>query len=243
MKTVHEVSRLARVSVRTLHHYDAIGLLRPACVTDAGYRMYDDRSLERLQQILIFRELRFSLKEIKAILDHPDFDRSRALSRQIELLTMERRRLDEIIALARQIQKTGVNDMDFSPFDRTQIDDYAAQAKAAWGETDAWKEYEQKTTGKTRKELSEAGDDLMDLFRVLGALRHLSPENPDVQSAVGSLRSFITEHYYTCTPQILRSLGQMYAAGGSMTENIDAAGGAGTAEFACRAIEIYCREH
>ena len=74
MKTVHEVSRISGVSVRTLHHYDAIGLLKPTAVTEAGYRLYDDAALARLQDILLFRELEFPLKEIKAILDHPEFD-------------------------------------------------------------------------------------------------------------------------------------------------------------------------
>ena len=74
MKTVHEVSRISGVSVRTLHHYDAIGLLKPTAVTEAGYRLYDDAVLARLQNILLYRELEFPLKEIKAILDHPEFD-------------------------------------------------------------------------------------------------------------------------------------------------------------------------
>ena len=78
MKTVHEVSKLTGVSVRTLHHYDEIGLLKPTEVTEAGYRLYGDTALERLQHILLFRELQFPLKDIKDILDSPDFDRNRA---------------------------------------------------------------------------------------------------------------------------------------------------------------------
>ena len=88
MRTVKEVSRLTGVSVRTLHHYDAIGLLKPTEVTRAGYRLYDDTALSRLQSILLFRELQFPLKEIKAILDSPDFDPEEALTQQIKLLEM-----------------------------------------------------------------------------------------------------------------------------------------------------------
>ena len=80
MRTVKEVSKLTGVSVRTLHHYDAIGLLKPTAVTQAGYRLYDDEALGRLQSILLFRELQFPLKEIQAILDSPGFDRSQALA-------------------------------------------------------------------------------------------------------------------------------------------------------------------
>ena len=86
MKTVTEVSKITGVSVRTLHHYDAIGLLRPTAVTEAGYRLYDDEALGRLQTILLFRQLQFPLKEIKKILDSPNFDPQEALAQQIELL-------------------------------------------------------------------------------------------------------------------------------------------------------------
>ena len=97
MKTVNEVSRLTGVSVRTLHHYDEIGLLKPSSITEAGYRLYDDTALERLQHILLFRELQFPLKDIKKILDSPDFDRNKALEQQIQLLTMKKEHLENLI--------------------------------------------------------------------------------------------------------------------------------------------------
>ena len=88
MLTVNEVSRLTGVSVRSLHHYDAIGLLKPARVTEAGYRLYGDDELKRLQNILLFRELQFPLKQIRTILDSPDFDQREALAQQIRLLEL-----------------------------------------------------------------------------------------------------------------------------------------------------------
>lgn len=241
MKTVKEVSRLTGVSVRTLHHYDAIGLLKPARVTEAGYRLYDDTALKRLQNILFFRELEFPLKEIKEILDSPGFDPMDALAQQIELLQLRRQRLDDLIAHARQIQKTGVMDMNFKPFDRQQMEDYTAQAKARWGKTDAYREFEQKTAGQSAEQMKSTGDALMDIFVEIGAVRHLSPASPEAQALIGKLQAFITANYYNCTKQILRGLGQMYIAGDSMTENINRAGGEGTAEFAHQAIEIYCK--
>ncbi len=240
MKTIGEVSRLSGVSVRTLHHYDAIGLLKPTSVTESGYRLYDDSALVRLQTILMFRELRFPLKEIRDILSQPDFDPLNAIARQIELLILQRDRLTGIISLAQQIHKTGVIPMDFSAFDQTQIDRYTEEAKARWGCTDAWQEYERKTKGLKPEDMKQSGDSLMDIFRQLGQIRHLAPDSAEAQAMIGSLRAFITERYYNCTPQILLGLGQMYAAGGEMTDNIDAAGGAGTAEFAHQAIEVYC---
>lgn len=241
MRTVKEVSRLTGVSVRTLHHYDAIGLLRPTRVTQAGYRLYDDAALLRLQTILLFRELEFSLKEIRGILDSPGFDQRAALEQQIHLLELKRERLGNLISYARQIQQTGVSNMDFSAFDNAQMDQYAAQAKALWGKADAYREFEEKTAGQTPEQLRDSGNGLMAIFAQLGALRRLPPESPEVQALVAKLQAFISEHYYTCTPQILQGLGQMYTAGGSMTDNIDAAGGKGTAELAGEAIRIYCR--
>ena len=241
MKTVKEVSRLTGVSVRTLHHYDAIGLLKPTRVTEAGYRLYDDAALRRLQTILLFRQLRLPLKEIKEILDSPSFDPIDALEQQIHLLELQRQRLDELISHARQIQRTGVMDMNFEPFDTTEMDAYAAEAKARWGKTDAYKEFEQKTAGQTTAQMQSTSDAMMDIFREFGAIRHLSPASEVAQALVAKLQAFITEHYYTCTKPILRGLGQMYIAGDSITENIESAGGEGTAAFAHQAIEIYCK--
>ena len=241
MKTVKEVSLLTGVSVRTLHHYDAIGLLKPTRVTEAGYRLYDDTALRRLQTILLFRQLKFPLKEIREILDSPGFDPMEALTQQIHLLELQRKHLDNLISHARKIQTTGVFSMDFSTFDTTELDQYTAEAKARWGKTKAWQEYEQKAAGQTVEQKQSSGDRLMDIFARFGKIRHLSPESQEAQELVASLQDFITRHYYTCTKPILQGLGQLYIAGDSMTENIDKAGGEGTARFAHDAIEIFCR--
>ena len=107
MMTVNEVSKLAGVSIRTLQYYDSIGLLKPAEYTESGYRLYDDAAMERLQQILLFRELEFPLKEIKEIVTRPDFDKKKALEQQIELLTMKKEHLENLIDFARGIQNGG----------------------------------------------------------------------------------------------------------------------------------------
>ena len=243
MMTVHEVSSLTGVSARTLRHYDSIGLLKPAAVSPAGYRLYDEDSLERLQQILLFRALEFPLAEIKQILDSPDFDRSRALKQQIRLLEMRREHIDNLITLARSIKLTGVRHMpDFTAFDTRKIDEYAAEAKASWGKTDAYREYEKKAAGRTKEETIDISERMMQHFARFGRMLHLSPADPAVQSEVRALQAFITENFYTCTPEILAGLGRIYSGGGDMTENIDRAGGSGTAEFAARAIEIYCKK-
>ena len=125
--------------------------------------------------------------------------------------------------------------MNFKPFDTTEIDQYAAEAKAKWGKTEAYKEYEKRGKG------ADAGDALMALFAEVGNLRHLSPDAPQVQTMVANIQSFITDHYYTCTKQIFAGLGQMYVADERFKANIDSVGGEGCAEFVSKAIEIYCK--
>ena len=240
MKTVTEVSRLTGVSVRTLHHYDAIGLLPPTKVTEAGYRLYDDDALEQLCLIIVYRELGFALKEIKEILLSPGFDRIRALDQQIELLEKQKAHLQHRIDFAHAMKTTGGILMKQKNFNASNMDDHRSQAKALWGKTDAWQEFEQKSAGRDADAEKALGGDLMSLFAKLGTLRGQEPGSEAVQAWVKELQCFITDHYYTCTDQILFGLGQMYADGGSMNENIDAAGGEGTGAFARDAIAIYC---
>ena len=241
MKTVQQVSKLTGISVRTLHHYDQIGLLKPTKVTESGYRLYDETALKRLQAILFFRELEFPLKQIGESLDRPGFDFSSALADQIRLLELRAEQLQKLISHARQIQETGVIPMDFSAFDRSKQATYAAEAKKRWGSTDAYKEFEEKTAGQTQAQQNAAGDGLMAIFARMGTIRTADPAASEAQALVKELQDYITAHYYTCTKQILRGLGMMYIAGDEMTENIDKAGGEGTANFAHEAIEFYCR--
>ena len=241
MKTVKEVSKLTGVSVRTLHHYDAIGLLPPSHVTEAGYRLYDDKALEKLHTILFLRQLEFPLKEIRQILSSPDFDPVEAVQQQIRLLQLKKEHLEKLISHAKMIQKTGVIPMNFKPFDTSKIDEYSAQAKARWGATEAYREYEQKTKGQTKEQLQSTGGDLMDIFARMGTIRHTDPASPEAQAMVKALQDFITAHYYTCTKEILASLGMMYTADDRFRKNIDKAGGEGTAAFAEKAIAYFCK--
>lgn len=242
MRTVNEVSKLTGVSVRTLHHYDAIGLLKPTMITDAGYRLYDDTALERLQQILLFRELEFPLKDIKAILESPNFDRTKALNQQIALLTLKKEHLEELIDLAREIKTLGVNKVDFTVFDTSKINEYAAKAKTAYGQTAEYKEFEEKSNNRTKEETQRLNIQMMEIFTEFGTMRELPPDGEEAQSQVKKLRNFISGHFYTCSDEVMLGLGSMYAGGGEFTENIDKAGGDGTAEFVFKAIRKYCNK-
>lgn len=240
MRTVKEVSKLTGVSVRTLHHYDAIGLLKPTKVTKAGYRMYDDTALSRLQNILLFRELQFPLKEIKAILDNPDFDPSEAIAQQIELLELQYKHIGELITFAREIQNQGVKTMNFDVFDKSEIEKFKEEAKEKWGKTVAYQEYEQKAATQNECNYDKMANELMTIFSEIGILKQLSPNDEAVQKKISALQKFITDNYYVCTNEILSELGEMYVYDERFKKNIDKAGGDGTAEFVRQAIAMYC---
>ena len=239
--TVNEVSKLTGVSIRTLQYYDKIGLLKPSRYTEAGYRLYDDVALAQLQQILLFKELEFPLKEIKQIMSAPGFDWKKALEQQIELLTLKKEHIENLICFARGIKLVGVNNMDFTAFDTKKIDEYSKRAKEQWGQTAEYREFEEKTEGMTDTQQKDVANRFMLIFAEFGQMKDKDPASEPVQSQVKKLQDFITEHYYTCSKEILSGLGKMYAAGGEFTENIDSYGGEGTARFAADAIEIYCK--
>ena len=242
MMTVHEVSKLAGVSIRTLQYYDKIGLLHPTGYTDAGYRLYDDTDLERLQHILLFKELEFPLSDISKILNSPDFDRAKALEQQIHLLTLKKEHLEDLITFATGIKKLGVKHMDFTAFDTSKIEEYSKEAKKQWGDTAEYKEYEKKSKNRSKEDNKLLTGRFMLLFKEAGRIRESgsAPDSEEAQDIVNKIQSFITENMYTCSDEILLNLGKAYSAGGEFTKNIDACGGPGTGEFVDKAIQIHC---
>ena len=239
---INEAARLAGVTERTLRYYDRIGLLRPSGMTDGGYRLYDGAAMERLQQILFFRELGFPLAQIREIMDSPGYDRDEALRRHRALLIAERDRLSGLIDLAERTLK-GENDMSFDAFDRSGIDSqreaYAREARERWGGTDAYAESEKKTAGYGKEKWAAIQQEADEIFVAFAALRGHAPDEPDVQALVARWQAHITRHYYACTKEILAGLGQMYTADGRFMQNIDRAG-AGTAQLMSDAIAVYC---
>lgn len=241
MMIVNEVSRLTGVSIRTLQYYDKIGLLPPADYTEVGYRLYDDETLQKLQIILLFRELEFPLKDIRRIIESPVFDREKALEQQIHILELKKEHIENLIDLAQGVKKSGVKDMtDFTAFDTAKIDDYIAKAREYWGDTAAFKEFEEKNADRTSEENAGINTELMKIFAQYGGMKDMDPASPKVQKQVKKLQDYITDKFYKCTNTILSSLGHAYSAEGEMNRNIDKAGGKGTGEFVDKAIQIYC---
>ena len=190
MRTIHEVSQLAGVSVRTLRHYDAIGLLPPTALTEAGYRLYDDTALARLQSILLFRELEFPLKTIRRILDDPGFDQNAALLDQIKLLELRRKRLGKLIILARETMRTGEIPMKFDAFDKTEQERYAAEVREKWGGTAAYQAYQR------REKDGSAGDPAQLVASAEKAKRVLGwrPRYADLNTIVATAWNWHKQH-------------------------------------------------
>ena len=239
---ISEVAKLSGITVRTLHYYDEIELLKPSETTEAGYRMYSSEDLERLQQILFFRELDFPLNEIKEIMLNPNYDKNEALNKHKEFLIEKRKRIDGLITL---IDKTikGDNNMSFKEFDNSKIEEnkrkYAEEVKNRWGNTDAYKEYEKKTGSYDKNSWNTINEEMAEILKEFADNRDKDVNSDIVQSLVEKWRGYITLNFYNCTKEILSCLGLMYIGDERFKENIDKYG-EGTAEFMAKAIEIYC---
>jgi len=236
---IKEFAEFTGVSVRTLHYYDEIGLLTPAFVDQiTGYRFYDEASLLRMQEILFYRELDFSLKSIGKILSSPDYDKNKALKEQKHLLLLKKERLERLISALDGAAK-GENVM--KAFDNSEFEKYKAEAQEKWGKTDAYKEHAERTGNYSRQkwnELTERVDCIMAEFAVC-MKNAKTPDSIEVQNLVKMLQSHITENYYHCPNEILAGLGQMYVADERFKNNIDKHAD-GTAAFICEAIKVYC---
>ncbi|MGI5970477.1 MAG: MerR family transcriptional regulator [Oscillospiraceae bacterium] len=237
--TVGEAAKLVGVSVRTLHYYDELGLLRPSGATKAGYRLYDKSDIERLEQILFYRELGLKLADIKLILSRPDYDSRQALERHRELLMLKKRRIDEMISLVGEIlegktvSKPKITEDDIRKIKKQ----YADEVRERWGDTEAYRESEKKSDA----ELVSAAGEADKIFKAFASARFGDPDGPEALSLVRRWQEHITDNYYKCTKQILSGLGEMYSYDERFRENIDRYG-EGTAAFMSAAIKAYCGE-
>ncbi len=241
---IREFAEMTGVSVRTLHYYDEIGLLKPSAVDEQnGYRDYDAECLARMQEILFYRELDFSLKDIAAILAAPDYDKQAALHAQKHLLTLKKERLKRLIAALDDAMKG--ESISMNVFDKHELDAqrraYAQEAREKWGSTAAYREHEAKTKGYSAEKWEAVTDGMDALMAEFAACRKNgnAPGSTAAQALVKQWQDYITAHFYTCTKEILAGLGEMYAADERFLENLDRHG-EGTAIFMCEAIRVYC---
>jgi DNA-binding transcriptional MerR regulator len=238
---IKEFAEFTGVSVRTLHYYDEIGLLTPANVDKwTGYRYYDESSLLRMQEILFYRELDFSLKSIMEILSAPDYDKNKALQDQKSLLILKKERLERLILAVDDALK-GENIM--SAFDNSEFEKHKAEVRQRWGETDAYKEHQEKTKDYSKGKWNDLAGEMDAIFASFAMCKQKgrAPDSSEAQDLVKQLQEHITANYYQCTRQILTGLGQMYVADERFAANIDRHA-PGTAAYVSEAISIYCTE-
>ena len=236
---IKEFADFVGVSVRTLHYYDEIGLLHPAYVDKyTGYRFYDESSLIRMQEILFYRELDFSLKSIAEILSSANYNKEKALAEQKNLLTLKKERLERLISAIEDAMK---GESVVTDFDNSEFETYKAEAKERWGRTVSYKEYSEKTKDYSKDKWSNLTNDLNNIMAEFAVcMKNVKdPNSAEVQNLVKLLQNHITDNYYLCTNEILSSLGQMYVADERFKNNIDKHAG-GTAKYISEAINIYC---
>ncbi|MCI4167617.1 MerR family transcriptional regulator [Bacillus spizizenii] len=245
---VKQVADIAGVSIRTLHHYDDIQLLKPSALTDAGYRLYSDADLERLQQILFFREIGFRLDDIKEMLDHPNFDRKAALQSQKDMLMKKKQRMEEMIqTVDRTLQSIkGGEHMDkrdlFAGLSMKDIEEhqqtYADEVRKLYGREIA-EETEKRTSAYSADDWRAIMAEFDSIYRQIAARMIHGPDDAEVQSAVGAFRDHISQYHYECTLDIFRGLGEVYITDERFTNAINQYG-EGLAAFLREAIIIYC---
>ena len=237
---IREFAELTGVSVRTLHYYDEIGLLKPAFVDKAtGYRYYDDQSLMQMQQILFYRELDFSLKDIRQILASPNYDKRQALAQQKKLLKLKKERLERLISA---VDNAMNGEITMNAFRNDEINQYRDEVKQRWGHTKAYAEHEANNKNQSQDAQAAKAAQLDAIFALFAqCMAGGNKADSDAAMALaGKLQDCITANYYTCTKQILAGLGQMYTADERFRQNMDRHG-EGTAPFVSDAIANYFR--
>ncbi|ETK37825.1 MerR family transcriptional regulator [Microbispora sp. ATCC PTA-5024] len=227
--SVGQLARFAGITVRTLHHYDEIGLLSPGERTAAGYRRYTDRDVERLQQVLFYRELGFSLEEIAAILDEPGADPLTHLRRQHELLRRRIGRLEAMAAAVERAMEAHTMGIDLTPEERFEVfgdfdpDEHAEEVEERWGGTDAFEQSRRRTARYTKDDwktiTGEAGEILGEFAAVYAAGEPAGGER--ATDTAERHRAHITRWFYDCSYEMHRGLGEMYVADARFAANYE----------------------
>ncbi|TCZ78745.1 MerR family transcriptional regulator [Paenibacillus albiflavus] len=242
---VKEVADLVGISVRTLHHYDEMGLLTPDETTESGYRLYSQDNLDTLQQILFFKELGFPLKQIKDIISNPSFNRQEALELHRQMLLDKRRRLDQMIdTVDATIQHhkgeiTMTNKEKFAGFDFSQ-NPYEEEARERWGNQKV-EQSQAKLKNKSQEEQTKMMNEMNVIYTRLAELRHGSPASEEAQAAIQAWYDYLNNNFSNYSLEVFKNLGQMYVDDERFTKNIDKFG-EGLAVFMRDAMNIFANQ-
>ena len=245
--SVKQLADIAGVSPRTLHYYDQIGLLYPSAYEDNGYRQYQEAEVYRLQQILFYKELGLELKDIKAILDRPDFDPLQALEEHKTALESKATRL---LSLIDTVEATishlkGEHPMSdkslFKGWSEEQQKEYEQEAMQTY-DPQKVKQSQQRWSSYTKEQRASVMDEGNRIFTEMIGLMEQGPEAQSVQALVKAYQDYITASFYDCTPEIIGGLGQAYVQDPRFKANFDQMQ-PGLAEFASEAFQHYARQH
>lgn len=245
--TVSQLSKLAGVSVRTLHYYDQIGLLKPSHVKLNGYRAYGEKELIKLQQIMFFRELEFPLEEISTIVNAPKFNVVRALEDQEKLLLLKQKRLDVLLRTINTTLKhvrggeaLQTEDL-YQGFPQAHIDQYKDEVKARWGHSAAYKQSMQRTKNWTKADYLRVAEEGMEINKELSKLMGREVSDPEVMSVIARHHQYI-EQFYDCSYEMYEGLGKMYVDDPRFTAYYEKHK-PGLAHFLKDAIQYYCQHN
>lgn len=243
--TVQQLASLSGVSVRTLHYYDEIGLFRPSFYKDNGYRYYEEKELIRLQQILFFRELEFSLEQIQEMLNAPNFDSIQALEDQKKLIELKRTRLSKLIktitnSIITMKQSKKVNDQElYGSLTKKQIDDYKEEVRAKYGaDNPAVRQSEERTKNWKKADYDRIQQQVNDITQDIAAAMDLGPQSDEVQKHIHRHYEYVSQ-FYECSYEMFQGLGKMYVEDKRFTAFYEKYK-KGLAQFMCEAMTYYC---
>ncbi|WMJ80538.1 MerR family transcriptional regulator [Clostridium sp. MB40-C1] len=242
-KTVNEIAKFTGITIRTLHYYDQIGLLKPSNISEAGYRLYDNNDIKILQQILFLKEIGFELKQIKEIINNPNFDEKLALKKQKEILILRKKRIDNLIKLVDNKLEDNSN-LSFYEFDKSDIitkqNEYRKEVLERFGDTEAYKEFELNEL-KYNNQINDIDKKAGEIFGLIAKYIDYSPSCEKVQKLISKWQEYITETMYNCTNEMLQCLGVMYVEDERFKNYINSFGD-NLAQYISEAIDFYCEK-
>lgn len=241
LKTVNEIAKLTGITVRALHYYDEINLLKPSDNSQAGYRLYSDEDVEILHQIMFLKEIGFKLKQIKDIIHNPEFDKRSALKKHKEILILKKKRIENLIKLV-DSKLEGDSNLSFSEFDESSIiakqKEYHEEVLKRWKNTQEYKEFEEKQY-KCNNQFIDIDKKAREIFGEIAECMELSPSCKKVQNLISLWQNYITENYYNCTNEMLQCLALMYVEDERFKTYINSIGD-DLAQYINEAINFYC---
>lgn len=241
--SVGQITKLLGISAKALHYYDEIGLVKPTETSETGYRYYDSDALSKLQQVMFYRELEFSLKEISQFFDNPNYNKHQTLKSHRELLILKRQHIDDLISIIdntiggnqNMTNKIGTSASDIIEAKKK----YADEVRECWGKTKEYEENARKQENYSKNDILFITAEADKILYEFSSNLDKCPDDLKIQSLVSKWQKYISKYHYECSLQMLSFLGNMYVNDERFRKNIDRFGD-GTAQLMSEAIKVYC---